>query len=185
MTEAPRRPGSASSTPVVGEAPIEPLSEILGPLLAALVSEQDAWQRLIARLPPEDLNRPVDGPWSTLDALIHITSWVENAVRVARQQRETDAPDPGPTRGPAGVLHIDVDRFNEAVVSAHRGWTREQVLAWNRRVSAELSAALAQLPIARVVNGRGRHGARMWFWLPGVIHSSGHRRRIERLLAAP
>jgi hypothetical protein len=45
-------------------------------------------------------------------------------------------------------------------------------------VHRHLIQALRHLPEERVLGGRGRHGARMWYWMPGSIHSSGHRRTL-------
>ncbi len=76
----------------------------------------------MAGLPEEGALRRPGGGWSAVDSLIHITSWKENALRV-RQQAEPEAPDPGPTKGAAGVLHISIDRFNEETLAARRDWT--------------------------------------------------------------
>jgi len=90
--------------------------------------------------------------------------------------------DPGPSRGPAGVLHINVDAFNQQVLDDHHAWSRERVVEWSEQIHVSLLEALAALPTERVLNGRGRHGARQWFWMPAVQHSGGHRRQLERAI---
>lgn len=153
--------------------------EALDRIFADLEDEHRAFIELVASLPEADaLDRP-GGEWSAVDSLVHITSWKENALRVARQQAEPDAPDPGPTRGPGGVLHINVDRFNAEVLAARRDWSAQQALAWANDVHRDLIEALRRLPEERVLGGRGRHGARMWYWMPGFIHSLGLRRALN------
>jgi hypothetical protein len=107
-----------------------------------------------------------------------------DSPRPDEQQLEADPnePDLGPRRGPAGYLHIWVDQFNADVFNAHEGWTREQALEWSGRVSNELLTALTRLPPERVLGGAGRRRARMWYWMPALIHSRGHRRRVMRQL---
>jgi hypothetical protein len=151
-------------------------------ILAEIQAQQQAWNQFLTGLTPEQAAKPVDGPWSAIDALIHINAWAENSLRVAYLQAQADEPDPGPNRGAAGYLHINVEQFNAEVLETHRGWTREQALEWSERVNNELCVALTHLPMERFLGGSGRYGARMWYWRPVVIHSRGHRQRVMRLL---
>lgn len=152
-------------------------------LISTEIREQhEAWRSFLAGLTPEQAARPVHGPWSAIDGLVHVTAWIENGLRVAHRQAQPGEPDPGPHRGPAGYLHIHVDQFNADVFHAHQGWALERVLAWSDRINGELLEALAALPTERSLGGAGRYGARMWYWMPAFIHSRGHRRRIMRLL---
>ncbi len=152
-------------------------------ILAEIRAQQQAWDQFLTSLTPEQAAKPVDGPWSAIDALVHINAWVENSLRVAYLQAQPNEPDPGPNRGAAGYLHINVEQYNAEVFEAHRGWTREQALAWSERVNNQLCAALTQLPFERLLGGAGRFGARMWYWRPVVIHSRGHRKQVMRLLS--
>lgn len=78
---------------------------------------------LVARLPEDEaLHRPNE-EWSAGDSLLHLASWKEKALRVARQRAEPGARDPGSTKGPAGALHINVDRFNNETLAARRNWS--------------------------------------------------------------
>jgi len=102
-----------------------------------------------------------DDDWLAIDTLIHTISWIEIALRIAHMQANRNEPDPGPTRGPAGYLHIYVDRFNAEVIEAHRGIMRNEALDWSHRVNKELRVTLGELHIKRVLGGAGRLGARM------------------------
>lgn len=148
-----------------------------------LDGEQREWIGLISRLDKKDLAARIYGAWTAVDTLAHVTAWKENALKIARLQAEPDSPDPGPTRGPAGVLHINVDEFNKSVLNDHRDWGTQRTLEWSARVHRDLIQALEDLGPDRVLNGRGRHGARQWYWMPASQHSSGHRRALEKLLA--
>lgn len=156
--------------------------ESVARILADIAAQHLAWSDFLSQLHPEQAMQPADGLWSAIDALVHATAWIENALRIARLQAEPNEPDLGPTRGAAGYLHINVDKFNADVFQAHRGWTRERALEWSQRTNAELRGALTVLPVERILGGSGRHGARMWFWMPAFIHTRGHRHRVMRQL---
>jgi hypothetical protein len=156
--------------------------ESISLILVDIKTQQQAWREFLTSLSTEQATEPADGSWSAIDTLIHITAWVENGLQVAHLQARPDEPDPGPTRGPAGHPHINVDRFNADVFSAHQGWTREQALEWSDQVGNELLTALTGLPPERLLGGAGCHGARMWYWMPAFIHSRGHRRPVMRQL---
>lgn len=154
----------------------------IGAIVSDIEAEHRVWVDLIESLSPRQLAETRNGAWTALDTLAHITAWNENALRIARAQAEPDAPDPGPSRGPAGVLHINVDKFNQQVLDDHHAWSRDRVVKWSEQVHVSLLEALGALPTERVLNGRGRHGARQWFWMPAVQHSGGHRRQLERAI---
>lgn len=147
------------------------------PAISAIVGdieeEHRAWVDLIEGLSPRQLAETRYGAWNPLDKLAHITAWNENALQIARLQADPAAPDPGPTRGPAGVLHINVDEFNQQVLDEHHAWSRDRLVEWSNQVHVSLLEALGALPTDRVLNGRGRHGARQWFWMPAVHTPEG------------
>jgi hypothetical protein len=156
--------------------------ERIASILNEIEEQEQAWTDLMISLTADQVNELVDGSWSALDTFIHTISWIENALKIAYLQVDLNEPDPGPHRGPAGYLHINVDRFNAEVIEVHCGMTREEALEWSRRVNIDLRAALRTLPLERVLSGAGRYGARMWFWMPAFIHTRGHRRRVEQRL---
>lgn len=151
-------------------------------ILDEIVAEHRAWVRLVVGLDPERVTRRLEDGWSAVDYLVHVTAWRENALVVARRLADPDEPDPGPTRGAGRILGIDVDRFNAETLASHRGWDLDRALAWSEQVDSDLREALAALPADRLLGGPYRHGARRWYWRPGVVHPREHRGRLERLL---
>jgi hypothetical protein len=156
--------------------------EAVSLILAEIEAQGRAWTEFVRDLSTDQLMTLADGPWTVIDCLVHITAWIENALSIARLQANPDAPDPGPHRGPAGYLHINVDQFNAEVFQTHQHWPPDRALRWSDQVNTDLREALASLPPKRVLGGAGRYGARMWFWMPAFIHSRGHRRRAMRQL---
>jgi hypothetical protein len=69
------------------------------------------------------------------------------------------------------------------VVEGERDWSPEQAIKWAHDVHRDLAETLRALPEERLLGGRGRHGARMWYWMPGFIHSIGLRRSLEKRLS--
>lgn len=98
-------------------------------ILDEIEAQHQAWRDFMLSLTPKQTVEPVDGPRSALDTLIHTILWIENAVTIALLHADPNVPDPGPTRGPAGYLNINVNHFNAEVIEAHRGMTREEALA--------------------------------------------------------
>jgi hypothetical protein len=129
----------------------------------------------------EAASRPT-GAWSAIDTLIHVTSWQENALAIAREQSSPGARTLDPSRGAARTLGIDVDLFNAESLASHREWSHDEAVRWSREVTSALLKALAALPDQRLFGGRARHGARMWYWRPAVVHSREHRRELQRRL---
>lgn len=150
--------------------------------VAGVRAEHRAWMELFGRLTPEEATVRPEGGWSAVDALVHVTAWKENALKVARLQAEPGAPEIEPSKGSAGALGINVDAFNAEVFEAHRDWTPERALTWSERVHVELVSALAALPEERLLGGRGRHGARRWCSLPAMSHPREHLNELEQRL---
>jgi len=113
--------------------------------------------------------------------VVHITAWQDNALQIARQQTVPDAPDLNPHSSPAGILRLNVQKFNDEVWGSHQDWTLEQALAWHTQINTALRAVLATLPAERLLGGSGKYGARMWYWRPAVIHSREHRHTLDSL----
>jgi hypothetical protein len=156
--------------------------ESIAIILKEIEEQEQAWNDLITSLSPDQFTKPVDNSWSALDVFIHTISWIENALRIAHLQTNAEEPDPGPNKGPAGYLHINVDKFNAEVIESHCGMTMNEALEWNHRVNNDLRNALRKLPTDRVLSGAGRYCDSMWYWMPAFIHTRGHRRKVEKLL---
>jgi hypothetical protein len=157
-------------------------SEPVVRILAEIEEEHRALTTLIAVLPIDRLTERSDGQWSAIDLLNHITAWQANALTIARQQAAPDAPELDPALGAGRVLGLDAERFNAELLASHRDWTLDQALAWHNHVFAELKAALAALPPARLLGGPGPHGARLWYARPALLHAREHREEFQRRL---
>ena len=137
------------------------------------VREFERLDRLVANLKPEDwkrlLPRPeTRDPWNVKDALVHITHWKANTVRVINKK-----PRPPKERG------LDVNDENRLVYRRWRRRSPKDVLAWHRQVQTDVLAALREAP-EEWFTGRKR-GPDWPFDLDG--HSAYHRiRDIERAL---
>jgi hypothetical protein len=160
-------------------------SERIEHILAEIESEHQVLTKLLSGLPACQVSSRAGDEWSAVDALVHITAWQNNALEIARLQAAPDAPDLNPRSSPAGILRLNVDQFNEKVFNAHRDWGLDQAMAWHNATHADLQSALAALPPERLLGGPGKHGARMWYWRPAVVHSREHRHRIEKRLLIP
>jgi hypothetical protein len=121
--------------------------------------------RLVQRLRLADWRRrvprpPTRAPWTVKDALAHIVYWKEHTARVIRGERRLPE-----MRG------LDVDQINRLVYLRWRRRRPSEVVAWHRRVHAEVLRTLARTPAAWF----GRR-ARAPGW-PGDLdgHSAAHR----------
>ncbi len=159
-----------------------PSSEQIELILAEIEAEHRAWAELLKSVTADKASMKLYGEWSATDTLIHVTAWQENALRIARLQAAPDAPALDPNQGAGGVLGINVEQFNQDLVSSHRLWTAAQALAWSDQVIADLWAALAALPAERLLGGRGPHGAQLWYGRAAIVHSREHRLALERHL---
>jgi hypothetical protein len=151
-------------------------------VLKQVVAEHQAWLDFCSGQLPEDLTKQVSDQWSALGTLVHVTSWQENALKVARKMAAGEIGEFNPNSSPAGVLHIHVDQFNEDTLVNHADWTVDQVLAWSNQVVDELCRVIRELPAEQLFGGRGPLGACMWYAMPAIIHSRGHRRAAQRNL---
>jgi Mycothiol maleylpyruvate isomerase N-terminal domain len=130
--------------------------------------------RLVARLRPADWKRPVPRPsprdsWTVKDALAHIVYWKEHTARVIRGERRLPE-----MRG------LGVNQINHLIYERWRGRRPSDVVAWHRRVHAEVLRTLADTPAAWF--GR-RERSPQW---PGDLdgHSAAHRvKDIEAALS--
>jgi hypothetical protein len=135
--------------------------------------EFEALDRLVARLQPAYWDRLVPRPetrdaWTVKDALVHIVYWKEHSARVFRGEKR-----PPETRG------LDVTRLNHVVWEQWRDRSPAEVVAWHRKVHADVMRTLAEQPEEWF--GRREHSEH---W-PGDFdgHSSGHRLKdLERSL---
>ncbi len=158
-------------------------SESIRSILAEIESEHQVLIQLLNGLSTDQASSRPNGEWSAIDVLIHITAWQEQALRIARLQATPDASALNPRSGPAGVLHVNVQQFNDEMFLSHHDWTFGQAMAWHNQINADLRLALETLPSERVQSGIGKYRACMWYWRPAVIHSREHRHALERRLA--
>lgn len=158
-------------------------SEKLEHILAEIESEHQTLVQLFSGLAVDQASSRPDDEWSAIDVLTHITAWQDNALRIARLQAMPNAPVLNPRSSPAGILRINVQKFNEQVFNSHRDWTRDRVMAWHNQTNTDLRLALTTLPFERVLSGSGKYGTCMWYWRPAVIHSREHRHALERRLS--
>jgi hypothetical protein len=123
--------------------------------------------RLVGRLGARDWRRrvprpPVRDPWTVKDALAHIVYWKEHTARVIRGERR-----------PPEMRGLDVTRINRLVYQRWRGRRPGEVVAWHRRVHADVLRTLAGKPEEWF--GRREHSAEWPLDLDG--HSAWHRVR--------
>ena len=132
--------------------------------------------RLVANLSPKDWRRRVPrsetkDPWTVKDALVHITYWKANTVRVINKE-----PQPPELRG------LGINAGNHLIYARWRRRSPKDVLAWHRQVQKDVLAALRAAPAEYFV--RKSHGPEWPYDLDG--HSSDHRiKDIERAFAKP
>ena len=133
--------------------------ELLDKLVANLSDEE--WGRLVPRPETRD-------PWTVKDALAHITHWKADVARSARKQRR-----PLEERG------LDINTGNHLIYLRWRDRPPQDVLAWHRRVHADVLEAFREAP-DEWFTGKDRNP--QWpYDLDG--HSAYHRLRdIERTL---
>lgn len=132
--------------------------------------------RLFARLRPADWRRRVPrpatrDPWTVKDALVHITYWKAHTARVIRGERRLPE-----MRG------LTVSQINRLVYVRWRHRRPTEVLAWHRRVHAEVRRTLDHTPAEWF---RRRERSAQW---PADLdgHSAAHRvSDIEVALGGP
>ena len=111
------------------------------------------WKRRVPRPPTRD-------PWTVKDTLAHIVYWKEHTARVIRGERR-----------PPKMRGLDVNQINRVI---YQGWRRRrpsEVVAWHRRVHADVLRTLARTPDDRI--GRRDRSPQWPADLDG--HSAAHR----------
>jgi hypothetical protein len=98
--------------------------------------------RLVVRLRPADWTRRVPrpdtrDPWTVKDALAHIIYWKEHTARVIRGERRLPE-----MRG------LDVNQINRVIYKRWRRRPPSEVVAWHRRVHADVMRTLRTTPVA-------------------------------------
>src|SRR5215510_6396710 len=96
--------------------------------------------RVVRRLGPADWKRwvprpPTRDPWTVKDALCHILYWKEHSARVVRGERRLPE-----MRG------LDVNQINRLIYERWRDRPVRELLAWHRRVHADVVKSLAGRP---------------------------------------
>jgi hypothetical protein len=129
--------------------------------------------RLVSKLKPTDWRRLVPRPetkdaWTVKDSLAHILHWKEHTARVFRGEKR-----------PPELRGLEVNAINRVIYERWRNRRPADVVAWHRRVQADVMRTLGNTPEAWF--NRKERGPD---W-PGdfVGHSAWHRiRDIEAAL---
>src|SRR5207249_5647969 len=134
-------------------------------VIARTRREFAALDRLVARLRPADWKRrvprpPTRDPWTVKDALAHIVYWTEHSARVFRGERRLPE-----MRG------LDVNQINRLVYRRWRHRRSGELLAWHRRVHADVLKTLAR----NLEEGFGRRQRSPQWPLDFDWHSAAHR----------
>src|SRR5262245_54913168 len=143
-------------------------------VLARTRREFAGLDRLVKRLRPADWRRrvprpPTRDPWTVQDALVHIVYWKSHTLRVMRGERR-----------PPEMRGLDVSQINRLVYLRWRRRRPAAVVAWHRRVHAEVLRTLARTPAPWF--SRREHAATWPADLDG--HSMTHRvKDIEAALS--
>src|SRR5215467_4706674 len=109
-------------------------------VLARTRREYATLDRLVRRLRADDWNRrvprpPRRAPWTVKDALAHIVYWKEHSARRFRGERR-----------PPELRGLDVEAINRHVYRRWRNRPPREVIAWHRRVQADVLRTLAKQP---------------------------------------
>jgi hypothetical protein len=145
-------------------------------VIARAKREHARLDRLVERLGAADWRRrvprpPARDPWTVKDALAHIVYWKEHTARVIRGERR-----------PPELRGLDVPRINRLVYVRWRRRRPGEVVAWHRRVHADVLRTLASTPAEWF--GRRERSPAWPLDLDG--HSAWHRvRDIEAALGRP
>ena len=143
-------------------------------VIARTRREFAALDRLVSRMRPADWRRLVPrpagrDPWTIKDALAHIVYWKEHTARVIR----------GEGRLPE-MRGLDVNQINRVIHRRWRGRRPGDLVAWHRRVQADVLRTLARTPEEWF--GRREHSPGWPLDFDG--HSAAHRvKDIEAALA--
>jgi hypothetical protein len=149
----------------------------MGSIFGEIEAEQCDWEGFVSS--PSHQEETIEGGWSLVDTFVHIASWKENALRATHILADPTPRDAGPDEGVSSILGIDVDAFNDEFMSGHQGWGVEQALEWSRGIHTGLMDALRQVPQERLLGGTFPHGARRWYYRPGVVHPREHRDEVR------
>jgi hypothetical protein len=136
------------------------------------VREFELLDGLLARLTDADWARPLSRPetkdaWTVKDAVAHVAFWKANTARTLRRQRR-----PPEERG------LNLNDTNRLVYLRWRDRSPAEVLAWHRRVQADVLEALREAPDSTFGRERSQ-------WWPADLdaHSAEHRvKDVERAL---
>jgi Mycothiol maleylpyruvate isomerase N-terminal domain len=131
--------------------------------------------RLVLRLRPADWRRrvprpPTRDPWTVKDALAHIVYWKAHTARVIRGERRLPE-----MRG------LDVNQINRLIYARWRRRPPGAVVAWHRRVHADVLRALRQTPAAWF----GRRDRSPQWPLDFDAHSAAHRLKDMQAALGP
>jgi hypothetical protein len=114
-------------------------------LLAEIRGQRDALDALLARVPADQLSRPLPGDdWSIKDILAHIFAWEQVLLYWWQAGQGHEIPtDPSPN-----LSHEEIERLNTDFYQAHRHRPLAEVQAHYRRSYTQVMAILEAAPAA-------------------------------------
>lgn len=112
-------------------------------IIQQLETERRRLERNLARLKPEDMERPgVVVRWSVKDVLAHLADWEEHMLlwtEDARRGDRVDTPEPG-------ITWKQLDVLNQRIYEAHCRQSLEQVLEYFRAAHARFMTFVEAMP---------------------------------------
>lgn len=115
--------------------------------LEELRGERLAWQALLGRIHPQDMERPGwSGSWSVRDLVVHVTAYERGLVEWLEAARRGEA-----LTFPV-LDHPDIDYRNALILERYQDWSLGEVLAEAERVFQALLAVVEAVPEAELLH---------------------------------
>lgn len=153
-------------------------------LLALVRSERESFERVLARLDPQELVAPVlEGRRSVKDVLAHLTGWEQKMLRWLEDSYAGRRPDrPAPDED-----WPDLDQVNEQIFRDHQGEPLPQALKDFAASHQQVVARVEAMTDADLFDGKRfawRKGDPIWHLVAAntYLHYREHREQIEAWL---